>query len=226
MRILLFLILFPFYSISQIDANYLIGNWIVFATPNYKLEDCNDEIRFKANGEYFIYNDCFGEIENSLIESGRWELSKNKRLFLKERRILTNLPSFDTSANVNFEVKYLKPKHYELFSWGFGSFFLQKKKDKKSEVHRLESFGNFDTLIFPIEKCTRIKIGYMFYNDADIIEVGNKSTLGYKKIGPKKNIKEEFIEVLVDYRFGFPLKVISENPKSKWQIKIYYIFDP
>lgn len=226
MRLFILILFTPFFSFSQIDPNYLNGKWIVFATSNFKLEDCNDEIQFKENGEYFIYNDCYGDAETALIEKGKWELKGKKKLIFKDRKILTNLPSFDTNSNVNFEVKFIRPKHFELFSWGFGSFFIRKKSEKKCVVQKISSKGDLDTILYPIHNCSRVRVGYVFFNDPDQIEVGDQRSISFKKIGPVNNIEEEFIDLMINYKLGFPLKVIASNPDSKWIINLYYYFDP
>ena len=67
----------------------LIGMW-EFTGPDGEIGECPDLIAFHPDGDYEIWNDCYGEDpSNPLVETGSWRLPSSTRLELGDRELLT-----------------------------------------------------------------------------------------------------------------------------------------
>ncbi|MCL9805485.1 hypothetical protein NAT51_08125 [Flavobacterium amniphilum] len=94
--ILLFFLLF---AITKNYSQSLQGKW---KSPDI---ECTDFIEIQPSGKYKIYNDCYGNSHNPIIESGNWKLNSNKtKLTLLNRNFSSNYNTWNGHKTIVLKI--------------------------------------------------------------------------------------------------------------------------
>jgi hypothetical protein len=68
----------------------ILGEWMYSGSQNQQgMVECPDVIAFYENGEYTVFNDCYGDAVSPIIETGKWSAEEKENIILLDKRKFT-----------------------------------------------------------------------------------------------------------------------------------------
>ena len=213
---------------SQNLPHKIIGEWSMSLVQEgdgkkYAME-CPDVLSFEANGQYQIFNDCYGnDIENPIIERGKWIFDiKENKISLKDRKFSSSYTFHDSTPALTLYVKEITDKSMKLcFNNKDGC--ITENYEKKTSTNKSQNYTGTGTTTKELSlsgKETAIKLSYEFYKEPDqlIIEDQNGKQLYKTEMIATNEAQKTTVSLNGVVKLVFKIK--SEQPNSKWRFKV------
>jgi hypothetical protein len=226
---------------QDIDQRFLGSWWLSLS------DGIPDQIIFKSDKTYSIYNAGNPDITNSIItnkakkdneliiegnytqkiETGIWEYNSIRKILILKNRLLIekNSDFSDThgyAKELNFIVRNLLGHQFEICTKKNGKDACDKfKKDSnyKEIVDSYEGKGSQSKVLSLSGYETDIMIGYIFSEPSQLVAL-NQEGKQIATTGKGINKTEKLLKFNLSGVTKLTIKVICEKPESKWQAKI------
>lgn len=85
---------------QNINKEMMLGEWMYSGGKNQQgMVECPDVLALYENGEYTIFNDCYGDAASPVIETGKWSAEeKENKILLAERKFTIDYYRFHGSS--------------------------------------------------------------------------------------------------------------------------------